>query len=452
MCALKSYKSWWDRELLSHDRLGRVFERLRTKALGSPQLLRSAPVHKEFPLWWILSHSSEVQNAIRNTLKDGSPEFDVSQLKSIFMGKPRDFHLASWPDRIVLNVMAQILTERLESLLGPHVFSFRKGMSNKRAIAGFCNFMKQTRTGKSRSSEVYVLKRDIAQYAYSIPHKKLMQSLLDKTDLGNSSIFYPLLVEGIRPVFRISKDSDIEACLSVGVAVGSPILPPLENFYLIPLDQAMAEIPNSFYCRYADDFLFASRDRSIVLHAEKRIDQIVLDLGLEVKPEKRLNLVLTSSGASERPDTFEVSSAIQWLGHRITVHSEVGPKEESYRLFRVWLYDEIRHLVMKIGRSDFEFKVKVSLLRKGLHRLFSVRTNPTLARFLQQKANGKVMRDIAKNRVQVLHRALVCFWKVDRRAAWRITRQVAMTPLGVDAEEKIVKTTGATFEILRKAA
>ena len=164
----------WDSELFDLARYAAVIERLRVRAAASPSLRASAPIDARVSLDWVLRNHERVVDAIVASI--GARDFALGPHRETTIrmgGKARAVFIPSWPDRILLMVMASVIAERSEPLLSPRVFSFRKGRGAAAALHELAGFL---RTGP-RAAPCFVLRRDIDSYGDSIPRAAALATL-----------------------------------------------------------------------------------------------------------------------------------------------------------------------------------------------------------------------------------------------------------------------------------
>ncbi|MGK5086001.1 hypothetical protein WDW86_00440, partial [Bdellovibrionota bacterium FG-2] len=186
----------WDNELFEIHRYEAAIERLSVRADQAPSLRQSAPIDERMTLDWVLRNRNEVVDTILGSLS--SPEFQLGphlQTPLIIGGKTRKVYIPSWPDRILLAVTASIIAEKLEPLLSPRVFSFRKGTGPWHALREFSAFLKTW----PRDRPVFVLRRDIQSYGESISHSRVMNALDPIPGFSKSRLFRPLVVQALAP-------------------------------------------------------------------------------------------------------------------------------------------------------------------------------------------------------------------------------------------------------------
>lgn len=400
-----------DHMLLDANRYREVFARLKNRARAEPHRLSSAPVERAFSLQWILQQEDQVIQEILRSLKSGNLELSPSRLTTIITNKKREIFVNHWVDRIVLMVVAQILLEQFEPLFSHDLYSFRRGRSNQQALRELKKFL-QT----SRSHSILIVKRDISRYGDSIPQGRLWRRLSKTIDLRGNVLFASILRQGIRPKVQ---SQDRLWTLTQGIPSGSPLIPPLENFYLLSLDRRFDQLRQQmaplFYARYGDDFLIATPHASYEKIIDSAINQAVSDLGLSIKDEKKVNLILKR----------HQSPGFEWLGRRINPDFQFGLKTQQYREVKKFLSAELRHLArLATPYVSQRIDVAITILHNGTHDLFieGLMQNERLRDFVVRQEKAVLVKSMDQWIRQILVCSL-CKQGLKRRLAWRLIRK-----------------------------
>jgi hypothetical protein len=408
----------WDKELLRRSRYDAVFEGLLKRATKTPHLFRSAPVYPEFSLMWTLRNQDLVVDLLLQSIRDPSYELSPQNLIKIKTDKVRDIYQAHWPERILLMVMGEILKEKTDSLVGPHVYSFRKGRGPWTALNALASFVQIARK-KNPGSPILLLKRDIKKYGDTIPQFLLFERLLKDTTLTKESRYFALLRQGVSITYSPRETPEVQTCLRLGIPSGSPLVPPLENFYLTPLDAALSNIPELYYGRYGDDFVCASAFPKPIEIARSRIEECVQTLGLRTKIEKEMDLSL---GPQQH-------SGVTWLGARVTFKGTLGMKPEHLKVARRHLRGRIKSLVVRIGKFELEASVRTKVLARAMQGLLNAKNQPVPKRLVSDQNNIELLRDLDRDIYKWVVADISQFWKIRKRPAWRIARQLGIPSL-----------------------
>ena len=73
-----------------------------------------------------------------------------------------------------------------------------------------------------------------------------------------------------------------------GVMAGMPYAVFLANVYLMQLDRRLAAIPGLIYCRYSDDIIEFSKDKSLLDDAKKQLQVSLKAFHLDINHDKEV--------------------------------------------------------------------------------------------------------------------------------------------------------------------
>jgi retron-type reverse transcriptase len=381
------------------------------------------------------------------------PQFDFSPFKLVRLQKSnstkiRDIYIPSWPDKLLLTVMATILQRESKDLILKEVYSFQKGKSHLQALKSFKAYIKDNRN----YNKLWVLKRDISSYGDSISHELLINQLKKDIDLTHQDLFLKLLKKALKIEHFSMDDSTKGACLIVGVPSGSPLCPPIENYYLHTLDRKLVAIENSFYARYGDDFIFAHYDIEKALHAQKIIDEITSELKLEIKSEKKKNIVFCSPLGAEKFEGWDHVLSFEHLGARISSKGEIGPKREKLLDIHYQANKELNHIVKTLGKFEIDYEFKVLYLKRALSKWFERSTRGGfLALLLEQNEIEQFCRNFDIYKTQWLVKALKNYWCLTPKKAWVTFRKLKVPSLTRSYHLKFIKS-AKSFRTTKKTA
>jgi hypothetical protein len=285
-------------------------------------------------------NSRSFSRVLARTVSNGDYIFETMEERTTLIeGKKRSLYRCSLTDKVVLGALAEIAVELIQPSLSPSLHSYQKGKSSLTAINEFARYLEKHKRDHPdpRNRGLYVIKRDIRAYGESIPvaDDSPLWPMLDKVLISGAGVpnahpFLPLIKGAVRPI--VITTSGKQGYLDKGVPTGSSIQPAICNLYLTPLDRALDAIPNGFYSRYGDDFLFAHPDFSVAQKAIRLIDEKVSALKLEIKEEKKQNFYFTNPGrpSSDWPACTH-TSFVEYLGCRIAFSGIIGLKTEKAR-------------------------------------------------------------------------------------------------------------------------
>ena len=228
---------------------------------------------------------------------DGSYRPRPATLHTVRLDKERVLFQLDVVDRVVHDVVAQILVEAMEPRLSPHLWSYRAGRSALGAVRGLRDVLRAhcRERPDPRTRGLHVLRCDVAAYGDSIPMDEGSPLWGDLAEvLGEVS---PLVAGVVRPPV-LGADGRI-APVERGVPTGSPMATALANLYLMRLDRELGEIPGAFYARYGDDLCLAHPDAAVVDEAERALRAHLAGRGLALNERKRVRSFWNGAGRGE---------------------------------------------------------------------------------------------------------------------------------------------------------
>jgi hypothetical protein len=245
-------------------------------------------------------------------------------------GRVRDLYLANWPDRIVERWMSSGINHHLSPWFSNHSYAYRPGKFGLDRC--------QREVGKAmRAGGLYILRRDISSYFYTIPHDRLLEKIAE---------FIPTT----DPLFRMVKDriefEHTNGKAAIGVPFGSPIACVLANLYLTNLDRQLENL-DVHYFRYADDFLVVGNDEQQIRTAGQVLDNGIAGLGLTTKPSHHQNLSFLTAPDFDKVDRFK------FLGIEFTDHLTRLGREKQRKIVNLFKR-EFKYLRSKLKRMKRE--------------------------------------------------------------------------------------------------
>ncbi|MCK6549652.1 hypothetical protein L6R52_27700 [Myxococcota bacterium] len=204
----------------------------------------------------------------------------ISQAKTD--GGVRRLSIATVADRIVIEGLRRLLDPRVEPLLSPLAFAYRRGRSAKDAVRAVVRSV--------RGGSPWVTLADIREFFDSVPLEPVTRAL---SELGLSEALGTVVERLLGAHARRP---------GVGLAQGSAWSPLLSNLALVPLDRRARELGLELV-RYSDNLCVTSNTEPAAREALSVLDQTVQQLGLRLKP--------AASVVRHVRDGFE------WLGFHI---------------------------------------------------------------------------------------------------------------------------------------
>lgn len=190
--------------------------------------------------------------------------------------KPRVIHKATVRDRVVHHLLYRMLYSYFDARFVYDSYSCRVNKGTHRALERFTNFSRSV--SQNYISTVWVLKCDIRKFFANIDHSILKEILHSRIDSAETL----WLLENVIDSFST------EGKPGVGLPLGNLTSQLLVNVYMNEFDQFVKHgLKVMQYIRYADDFVFLSRDRDYLLALLPQIATFLKDqLHLELHPDK----------------------------------------------------------------------------------------------------------------------------------------------------------------------
>jgi RNA-directed DNA polymerase len=189
--------------------------------------------------------------------------------------KPRNIHKADVRDRLLHHAIYRVLYPCFDKKFIHDSYSCRLNKGTHKAMNRFrCMAYKESR---NHTRTLWVLKCDIRKFFASIDHKTLME-VLDRPILDKDTCW---LLNQIVISFNSDKDE-------VGLPLGNLTSQLLVNIYMNEFDQFVKrELKVKYYIRYADDFVFLSSEKELLIGLLPKINEFLKNhLKLELHPKK----------------------------------------------------------------------------------------------------------------------------------------------------------------------
>ncbi|MDI1353192.1 MAG: reverse transcriptase domain-containing protein [bacterium] len=239
-----------------------------------------------------------------------------------------DYYLV---DKIVLKVFAQFLNELYQPFISQNVYSFQKGVSSRKPVNHFSQFIKEQRK-KNQVHGVYILKVDIKSYSDSIYLGK-HSTLWPRLNAFLETILKPyalnLIQQMVRPTY-INDQGQLQTNI-LGIPTGSPISNFIYNFYCAPIDDLFSRQPDLFYARYGDDILLAHPDGNHLRHLRVLLDNEIANLSLIINSKKNIECYFSPAGNQGACLGYQGRNALDYLGYRIDGYGRITLCEKRKR-------------------------------------------------------------------------------------------------------------------------
>lgn len=292
----------------------KMFQKSKTKK-GVGSLFE--PIEDGVSLFTFGFDRSSLAEALAESVREESYAISPMQLKEIYIPgkKNRIVYLMKPTDKIVLAVLAELLTELFSPFFSPDLYSYRKNYTSIMAAKACANYIRKA------ESDLWIYQTDIQSYSSNIdchdnaPIWKAFKHYFHLLGITPSPYQNKLIESAVRPSFY-----DTNGALQThikGTPVGSPISPLVYNIVPYPVDMAISNIPDLFYCRFSDDIIVASKDLQRTSEAKKIINKTLEALNLKTSPEKTFQTYLTPSGKKNPDAHWEGKNTIELLGYSL---------------------------------------------------------------------------------------------------------------------------------------
>lgn len=256
-------------------------------------------------------------------------------------GKQRTAHGPTFIDHIVGSTLYRLISHNARCYGLPGVYSYLPGLTNVSAMQDFANFVRAHRKAVGVTGPpLYVLQSDFERYGDDLPvapNAALWPILRKVTALGNPNgivgpTAWSLITSLARPVVR--EPDGTQFTRLKGVAMGTPLVPILENLAVVPIDEAIQSIDGIFYARYNDDFIIAHPQLAALYEAESRIDALLAELGVKRKHAKELYTALSGTGRPATDDpAYRGRDRIDCLGLTVSHAGTLSLGQHRLRRF-----------------------------------------------------------------------------------------------------------------------
>ncbi len=218
------------------------------------------------------------RDLINKTYQHGTYEaFNISD------PKPRNIHKATVRDRLLHHAIYRILYPIYDKTFIAHSYSCRKNKGTHKALDAFTNMARKVSLNHTKN--VWVLKCDIRKFFASIDQEILFKILEKK--ISDPDVLW-LLKEVV---------GSFETASGKGLPLGNLTSQLLVNIYMNEFDQYVKrDLRAKYYIRYADDFVFFSKDQSELAEIVRLIVLFLRHkLQLQLHPDK-VSITTVASG------------------------------------------------------------------------------------------------------------------------------------------------------------
>lgn len=287
----------------------------------------------------------ELARTIAESIKKESFRFTPPRQKKIKVknkNKERLVYQVSPLDKIILCVLARLLTEILDPFLSDCVYSYRKGVSPRDEVKALGDFIKN-----QHQKGVYILQSDISSYSDEInvsevsPFWNQLKDYFETLNIVPTDYQWYLIKEAVRPV-HYNTEGDLQVNLK-GAPTGSPITTLLYNFYVQRVDAYHMYEPTIFYARYSDDIVICHPDSEMLESSVDYLNIYLSALSLALSPKKTKRFYLSPAGNKGDNPNWKGVNQLDILGCSLTGKGNLSISTIRQRKFIKKLYYLIRN-------------------------------------------------------------------------------------------------------------
>lgn len=179
-------------------------------------------------------------------------------------------------ETMVLKLLTWLMIRKYDSCLPSNLYSFRPHYGAKDALKKLVSMPDM--------SEYYSYKLDVRNYFNSIDIDLLLPHL--KSLFADDEPLYDFIASQLSDPRAMDEGVLIEE--RKGVMAGMPYAVFLANAYLMQLDWKFSATPGLIYCRYSDDIIIFSKDKSLLDDAKKQLHDSLKEFHLDINHDKEV--------------------------------------------------------------------------------------------------------------------------------------------------------------------
>ena len=179
-------------------------------------------------------------------------------------------------ETMVLKLLTWLMIRKYDSYLPENLYSFRPHYGAKDALKKLVSI--------PDISEYYSYKLDVRNYFNSIDIDLLLPHL--KSLFADDEPLYDFIASQLSDPRAMDEGVLIEE--RKGAMAGMPYAVFLANAYLMQLDWKFSATPGLIYCRYSDDIIIFSKDKSLLDDAKKQLHDSLKEFHLDINHDKEV--------------------------------------------------------------------------------------------------------------------------------------------------------------------
>ena len=179
-------------------------------------------------------------------------------------------------ETMVLKLLTWMMIRKYDACLPENLYSFRPHYGAKDALRKLVSM--------PDISEYYSYKLDVRNYFNSIDIDLLLPQL--KSLFADDEPLYDFIASQLSDPRVIDEGILVEE--HKGAMAGMPFAVFLANVYLTQLDRKLATIPGLIYCRYSDDIIIFSKDKTLLDDAKNKLHESLRQFHLDINHDKEI--------------------------------------------------------------------------------------------------------------------------------------------------------------------
>lgn len=179
-------------------------------------------------------------------------------------------------ETMVLKLLTWLIIRKYDSCLPSNLYSFRPHYGAKDALKKLVSMPDM--------SEYYSYKLDVRNYFNSIDIDLLLPHL--QSLFADDEPLYDFIASQLSDPRAMDEGVLIEE--RKGAMAGMPYAVFLANAYLMQLDWKFSATPGLIYCRYSDDIIISSKDKSLLDDAKKQLHDSLKEFHLDINHDKEV--------------------------------------------------------------------------------------------------------------------------------------------------------------------